>query len=53
MRMNLYLVNASFEFPLCWGSGKLPETADTANVANGVRTTGVSKMLYDKPENRA
>lgn len=53
MRMNLYLVNASFEFPLCWDSGNLPETADTANIANGFRAMGVSKLLYDRPENRA
>lgn len=53
MRMNLYLVNASFEFPLCWDSGNLPETADTANIANGIRAMGVSKLLYDRLENHA
>ena len=53
MRMNLYLVNASFEFPLGWDSGNLPETADAANIANDVRAMGVSKLLYNRPENRA
>jgi len=40
MRIKLYLLNTSFEFPFREGEGNLPETFDAVNGVGSRQTTG-------------